>query len=182
MQHAIALLGDERVVRDDDADLVFADLLQGFKHALCGGFIEVRGGLIEHEDRAVIVENARQRDLAALTAGEIFALWLDLKLLIGFYTPTGGEVELKIGNKTVHGAEIRNYLSYGAFAAAVFAGERDDLARVHLRFGVGQDDFFFVIRNGSGKSTLTKLLIGFYTPTGGEVELKIGPAFRRGTG
>jgi hypothetical protein len=80
MQHAIALLGDERVVCDDDADLVFADLLQGFKHALCGGFIEVRGGLIEHEDRAVIVENARQRDLAALTAGEIFALWLDLVL------------------------------------------------------------------------------------------------------
>ena len=35
-----------------------------------------------------------------------------------------------------------------AFAAAVFAGKRDDLARVHLRFGVGQDDFFFVIRKG----------------------------------
>ena len=78
MQHAVALLGDERVVRDDDADLVFADLLQGFKHALCGSFIEVCGGLVEHEDRAVIVENARQRDLAALTAGEILALRLDL--------------------------------------------------------------------------------------------------------
>ena len=78
MQHAIALLGDECVVRDDDADLVFADLLQSLKHALCGGFIEVCGGLVEHEDRAVIVENARQSDLAALTAGEIFALRLDL--------------------------------------------------------------------------------------------------------
>lgn len=80
MQHAVALLRDERVVRDDDADLVFADLLQGFKHALCGSFIEVRGGLVEHEDRAVIVENARQSDLAALTAGEILALRLDLVL------------------------------------------------------------------------------------------------------
>lgn len=80
MQHAVALFGDERIVRDDDADLVFADLLQGFKHALCGRFIEVRGGLVEHEDRAVVVENARQSDLAALTAGEIFALWLDLVL------------------------------------------------------------------------------------------------------
>ena len=78
MQHAVALFGDERVVRDDDANFVFADLLQGFKHALCGRFIEVCGGLVEHEDRAVIVENARQSDLAALTAGEILALRLDL--------------------------------------------------------------------------------------------------------
>ena len=44
------------------------------------------------------------------------------KLLIGFYTPTGGEVELKIGNKTVHGAEIRNYLSYDSGFVSVFAG------------------------------------------------------------
>ena len=80
MQHAIAFLGDERIVRDGDANLVFADPLQSLKHALCGRFIEVRGGLVEHEDRAVIVENARQRDLAALTAGEIFALRLDLVL------------------------------------------------------------------------------------------------------
>ena len=54
MQHAIALLGDECVVRDDDADLVFADLLQSLKHALCGGFIEVCGGLVEHQDRGVV--------------------------------------------------------------------------------------------------------------------------------
>ena len=80
MQHAVARFGDERIVRDDDANFVFADLLQSLKHALCGGFIEVRGGLIEHEDRAVIVENARQSNLAALTAGEIFALRLDLVL------------------------------------------------------------------------------------------------------
>ena len=80
MQHAVALFGDERIVRDDDANFVFADLFQGFKHALCGGFIEVCGGLVEHEDRSVIVENARQSDLAALTAGEIFALRLDLVL------------------------------------------------------------------------------------------------------
>lgn len=78
MQHAVALFGDERVVRDDDANFIFADLLQSLKHALCGRFIEVCGGLVEHEDRAVIIENARQRDLAALTAGEIFALRLDL--------------------------------------------------------------------------------------------------------
>ena len=65
-------------MRDDDANFVFADLFQGFKHALCGSFIEVRGGLVEHEGRAVIVENARQSDLAALTAGEILALRLDL--------------------------------------------------------------------------------------------------------
>ena len=65
-------------MRDDDANFVFADLLQGFKHALCGRFIDVCGGLVEHEDRAVIVENARQSDLAALTAGEILALRLDL--------------------------------------------------------------------------------------------------------
>lgn len=80
MQHAVALFGDERVVRDDDAYLVFADLLQSLKHALCGRFIEVCGGLVEHEDRAVIVENARQSDLAALTAGEILALRLDFVL------------------------------------------------------------------------------------------------------
>ena len=80
MQHAVALFGDERIVRDDDANFVFADLLQSLKHALCGRFIEVCGGLVEHEDRAVIVENARQRDLAALTAGEILALRLDLVL------------------------------------------------------------------------------------------------------
>ena len=80
MQHAVALLGDERIVRDDDADLVLTDLLQGLKHPLRRGFIEVCGGLVEHEDRAVVVENARQSDLAALTAGEIFALWLDLVL------------------------------------------------------------------------------------------------------
>lgn len=80
MQHAVALFGDERIVRDDDANFVFADLLQSLKHALCGRFIEVRGGLVEHEDRAVIVENARQSDLAALTAGEILALRLDLVL------------------------------------------------------------------------------------------------------
>ena len=65
-------------MRDDDANFIFADLLQSLKHALCGSFIEVRGGLVEHEDRAVIIENARQRDLAALTAGEILALRLDL--------------------------------------------------------------------------------------------------------
>ena len=48
-----------------------------------------------------------------------------------------------------------------AFAAAVFAGERDDLARVHLRFGVGQDDFFFVIRKGEvfcGERCITCIL------------------------
>ena len=48
-----------------------------------------------------------------------------------------------------------------AFAAAVFAGKRDDLARVHLRFGVGQDDFFFVIRKGEvfgGERCITCIL------------------------
>ena len=44
--------------------------------------------------------------------------------------------------------EADKQLCERAFAAAVFAGERDDLARVHLRFGVGQDNFFFVIRKG----------------------------------
>ena len=57
--------------------------------------------------------------------------------------------------------EADKQLCERAFAAAVFAGERDDLARVHLRFGVGQDNFFFVIRKGEvfgGERCITCIL------------------------
>lgn len=79
-----------------------------------------------YDEEKVILSHAETQvhtgEIVALTGENGSGKSTLTKLLIGFYTPTGGEVELKIGNKTVHGAEIRNYLSYDSGFVSVFAG------------------------------------------------------------
>lgn len=79
-----------------------------------------------YDEEKVILSHAETQvhtgEIVALTGENGSGKSTFTKLLIGFYTPTGGEVELKIGNKTVHGAEIRNYLSYDSGFVSVFAG------------------------------------------------------------
>src|SRR5580765_6257268 len=82
LDHAAALEGDDAVgaldrrepVRDHEAGAALHQRLERLLHQALGFRVECRGGLVEDEDRRVLVDRARDREALALAAGELGAV------------------------------------------------------------------------------------------------------------